>query len=329
MSINAVTVASANARHARVQHVTATMAVIGALCMGLVACEDMTGTPMTDHTVLSLDSARQLAPLANVGVLWGTQMSTGEFVAPVPRTSRSTTRTHSSSTSTASDNIPESILDHCKTYSPRVYADKDRDGFPAVVTITWNCSRPLALTGTGRYTDKDDNDPSSGFKVQIYDLSLSLIHGGELITFGFGGTLDVGSLHDGLPSIVSLEDFTVSVVSSYYRIELEQDLSMTLRRAGGGRSLRFSGDFAISWDFDCASAREGHRDLCQQAVQEVGSRLGRVALNISSTDIELNTAGCITSGTIGLRDGAGNEVHMIYNGCGRTPTLTYNGSLLL
>ena len=331
MNIKTITAVSASACHGRVRHVTGALAIAGALGLGLVACEDMTGAPMTDRrsgAVLSRDNARQLSPLANAGIVWSTQISTSEFVAPVPRTSTSLIRPWSRM-STTLDNIPSSILDHCKTYNPHVYTDNDRDGYPVLVTITWNCSRPLTFTGRALYTDKDDSDPTSGFKVQISDVSLSLIQAGELMRIGFGGTLDVGSLRGGLPSIVSLDDFTVSVASSYFEIVLGQDFSMTLRRSGAGRTVRFSGDLAISWDFDCASARGGHKELCRKAVQEIGSNRGRFFLNIGSNDIELNTAGCIAAGTIRLQDGAGNEVHMIYSGCGRAPTLTYNGSLLL
>ena len=128
MSFERMIVVPANACHARVRGVYWSPAVL-VLCMGLVACEDMTGTPMTGPeagAILSRDDARELMPGVQV-ILSSLNQLMIQFTAPVLQPSTSTM--HSAS-------LMSTTTESCKTYDPRVPTDDDRDGYPVDRTIT-------------------------------------------------------------------------------------------------------------------------------------------------------------------------------------------------
>lgn len=192
--------------------------------------------------------------------------------------------------------------------------DADNDGIPVSATYTIDCdySDPsygsLKLTGSFTFSDKDDNDPLSGYTAEVSDYDYTFSADGTNVTFSMDLAIDLTVTADSYTADYTLNYDLSSAEGSG---SLSYDYSLTYRPADASDPFA-AGTFVVDGSLDFESGGE------------------RYSLTVETTPELLYSSSCDSSfvgGSARYEDSEGNALTVSYSGCNNV-SASYNGAPL-
>ncbi len=201
------------------------------------------------------------------------------------------------------------------TTSPTTPVDNDGDGWYATSTATYNCTQAygssggtITISGSMTEQDKNDNDPTSGTKATIKDLTIKTDDGAG----------NVSSIVYNLSWDLTKQSSTNYALAFDVKLQLDDSSSGTVVFEVKGNPT-YTGDSAAdpfaagTFTFDGSVVYQDSN--------------ARYELTRKSTGVHYSDScsSVFDSGTVNYADNQGDTMKITYNGCG-SETITYNGS---
>lgn len=203
------------------------------------------------------------------------------------------------------------------TTSPTNPVDNDGDGWYLTASATYNCTQAygtgggtISITGSMTEQDKNDNDPTSGVKATIKDLTIKTDDGAG----------NVSSLVYNLSWDLTKQSTTQYALAYDVKVQLDDSSSGTVVLEIKGNPT-YTGDSAAdpfaagTFTFDGSLVYQD-----SSARYELTRKTGSGGVHYSDS-----CSSVFDSGTVNYADNQGDTMSITYNGCNNV-TITYNGS---
>ena len=212
-------------------------------------------------------------------------------------------------------------------------ADSDADGYPSVEeTLPIDCDLFIFhIGGTLVLLDKNDEDPTSGFRSQL-DFRMMVTAEDEAHLFAAGKrVMDVDAMATGAYGLSYNGGFASPTPGEpFSEAEVRLTYVGTLQGTFEGGTLAIDdGTFSFAAvPVDCSMLAGAEQQACQANTPENTAPPLEVA--VASTGIVFDKASCdtaLTGGYFDMRDDSGNVLRISYSGCGER-SATYNGEMI-